>query len=85
MYPVYSASMFIVVNCLLLTPLGPDHAGCASGNTLTDTARVSTLVEHRFYHKAKKEGLGAPRLLIKLPLITPTNEGKLSSLLELSS
>ena len=45
---MYSASLSIVLTCLLYTPLGPDHPGCASGNALTDhCACVSTLVEHR--------------------------------------
>ena len=38
-YPMYSASMFIVLNCLLFTPLGPDQT-CAC-------ACVFHSVEHR--------------------------------------
>ena len=34
-YPMHSASMSIVHNCWLSTPLGPDHPWCASGNSLT--------------------------------------------------
>ena len=40
---LYSAAMPTVHTCLLFTPLGPDHPWCASGNALTDTARVSPL------------------------------------------
>ena len=32
---MYSASMSIVLDCLLLTSLGPDHPWCTSGNALT--------------------------------------------------
>ena len=42
-HPTYSASLSIVLTCLLYTPLGPDHPWCASGNALTDhCACVST-------------------------------------------
>ena len=34
-HPMYSASLSIVLTCLLFTPLGPDHPWCASGNALT--------------------------------------------------
>jgi hypothetical protein len=43
LYSMYSATMSIVVSRLLFTRLGPDHPGCASGDALTDTARVSPL------------------------------------------
>ena len=42
-HPMYSASLSIVLTCLLYTPLGPDHPWCASGNALTyHCACVST-------------------------------------------
>ena len=34
-HPMYSASLSIVLTCLLFTPLGPDHPWCASGNALS--------------------------------------------------
>ena len=44
-YPMFSMS--IVHNSLLLTPLGPDHPRCVSGNTLTyHYASVPTVMEH---------------------------------------
>ena len=40
---MYSASLSIVLTCLLYTPLGPGHPWCASGHALTyHRARVST-------------------------------------------
>jgi hypothetical protein len=46
--------MSIVVSCLLFTRLGLDHPGARPGDALTDTARVSTLVEHRSLSNCKR-------------------------------
>lgn len=52
-YLMYSASISIVLHCLLFTLPGPDHPRFVSGNTLTHhCACISTLVEHHSLPKA---------------------------------